>query len=243
MLTRLRLELCDCSLGDLLHVGSEFPSLEVLQATPPASECTIDARDWESPSWDPFLFDRELVPALRHGSATLDVIGPGCARSALTLATRYQRFALWSNAHLPAEVLPRIREKLTSPDHGLDTRAWLLRLHPDATLAAQLAALFQGVEQPGDALEELGFEPHVRARVLTLMVRRSEPDGDAELALLHDAEALSFFSLRSARFLCDFGFENTRLKASYALQRMSAAARAYLPFVRLPAKVRELVPD
>ncbi len=242
MLTRLRLELCDCSLGDLLHVGSEFPSLEVLQATPPAGEFTVDARDWESPSWDPFVFDRALVPALGRGSATLDVIGPGCGRAALTLATRYQRFAAWSNAHLSDEALHRVRERLPSPDHGLDTRAWLMRLHPEASLAAQLAALFQGVEQPDHALEDLGFEPHVRARVLTLMVRRSEPDGDAELALINDAEALSFFSLRSARFLCDFGFENTRLKASYALHRMSALARAYLPFVRLPRKVRELVP-
>ncbi|MEO6573908.1 MAG: hypothetical protein ABIP89_08715 [Polyangiaceae bacterium] len=238
---RLRLELSDCCLGDLLHVGSEFPNLEVLQATPPSSDFTIDTHDWESPAWDPFVFDRELVPAFRHADTTLDVIGPGCARAALTLLTRYQRFAHWSSAHLATEALARIVETLIAPDHGLDTRAWLLRLDPGATLAAQLAALFQGVAKPDAALEELGFEPGVRARVLALMVRRSEPDGDEELELLNDAEALSFFSLRSARFLCDFGFENTRLKTSYALRRMSAVAQAHLPYVRMPAKVRELV--
>lgn len=166
MLMRLRLELRDCSLGDLLHVGSEFPSLEVLQATAPASDFTIDARDWESPSWDSFAFDAHLVPALENGPATVDVIGSGCARAALTLVTRYQRFAPWSNIHLAMGAFTDLLGKLVSSDHGLDTRAWLLRLDPDAS---------------------------------------------------------------------------TQLRVSYVLRRMSAAARRYLPYVRMPAKVTRLL--
>jgi hypothetical protein len=58
-------------------------------------------------------------------------------------------------------------------------------------------------------------------------------DAGAEVDLLNDADALSFFSLNSAGYADYFGPAQTRRKVAYTLGRMSPRARAKLSGARL----------
>ena len=64
---------------------------------------------------------------------------------------------------------------------------------------------------------------------------------DADLALLNDADALSFFSLNSWGFVAYHGDEHTRKKVTYTLERMSPGAVRHLTGLRLPPLVRGLI--
>ncbi|HYH99356.1 DUF4202 family protein [Hyalangium sp.] len=115
--------------------------------------------------------------------------------------------------------------------HALDAWQWVLRLEPEADLAVQVAALFHDVERllsEADAriehkaenyqlfkdthaalgaeltcslLEELAVDADTCERVRWLITRHEQPGGDSALALLNDADALSFFSLNSSGFI------------------------------------------
>jgi hypothetical protein len=158
-------------------------------------------------------------------------------------------------------------------DHALDTWAWMLRLDPTASLSAQLAALFHDIERltsEADArieqhaadypifkaaharagaamtsavLEELGIDEETRARVAELVADHERPNEDRELALLNDADALSFFSLNSAGFLRYYGLDHTRRKVRRSLTRLSSAARMHLARIRLPAEVERFLSE
>lgn len=164
--------------------------------------------------------------------------------------------------------LPLVRADF---DHSLDAWQWVLRLAPRASLAVQLAALFHDVERlvseaeqrveqhavdyqlfkdrhaAGGAelaaavLGEVGVPDCVVrevARLITMHERRSD---DRDLALLNDADALSFFSLNSAGFADYYGPEHTRRKVAYSLDRLSSAARRYLDHVHLRADIRAMM--
>jgi hypothetical protein len=156
-------------------------------------------------------------------------------------------------------------------NHALDVRQWLLRLEPDASLALQLAALFHDVERlvsEADArvehlaadyqgfkdeharrggemtrelLAEAGVSESVRDRVAELIAQHERRSDDPELALLNDADALSFFSLNSHGYASYFGPEQTRKKVAYTWNRMREGARGRLANVRLRRDVREMV--
>ena len=158
-------------------------------------------------------------------------------------------------------------------NHALDVRQWLLRLDPDASLPLQLAALFHDVERlrsEADAriehlaadyqsfkdaharggaeiarrlLAEAGVGERVSERVAELITRHERSSEDAEVALLNDADALSFFSLNSHGYASYFGPEQTKKKVAYTWNRMRDPARAKLAHVRLRGDVRSMLDE
>lgn len=157
--------------------------------------------------------------------------------------------------------------------HALDTWQWVLRLAPAADLALQLAALFHDVERllsESDArvehltrdfqgfkdahaargaelactvLTDLGVDAGTRERVRWLVARHERPDKDVCLALLNDADALSFFSLTASEAAHAFPTEHIRRKLIHALGRLRPSQRWRLARVRLAPRVRRLLED
>ncbi|EYF03206.1 DUF4202 family protein [Chondromyces apiculatus] len=156
-------------------------------------------------------------------------------------------------------------------DHAIDAWQWLLRLEPEASAAVQLAALFHDIERLDteadvriehqaasyqafkDAhaatgarlaralLHHLGWDAATSDRVAALIAHHERPDDDPALALLNDADALSFFSLNSWGFLNYYGLEHTERKVAYTLRRMTPAARRRLHPVRYHPVVERLL--
>ncbi|WNG13496.1 DUF4202 domain-containing protein [Cystobacter fuscus] len=157
--------------------------------------------------------------------------------------------------------------------HALDTWQWVLRLAPRADLALQIAALFHDVERLlseadqrvehhardyqsfKDAhasrgadmacalLTEVGIAPDTRERVRWLIGRHERPEHDEDLALLNDADALSFFSLNASGFARYFPREHTRRKLAYTLRRLRPHQRWRLAHVRFAPQVRRLLEE
>jgi hypothetical protein len=155
--------------------------------------------------------------------------------------------------------------------HALDAWQWVLRLEPEADLAVQVAALFHDVERllsEADArvehkaenyqifkdahaalgaeltcslLEELEVDADTCERVRWLITRHERPGGDPALALLNDADALSFFSLNSSGFIRYFSPEHSRRKVAYTLARLRPEHHAQLERVRLAPAVRGML--
>jgi hypothetical protein len=156
-------------------------------------------------------------------------------------------------------------------DHALDTHRWLLRLCPDASLAVQVAALFHDVERltsesririeqhapdyvafklahakagaalAADTLEEAGAPPELIERVSQLIAGHERPSGDAELELLNEADALSFFSLNASGFVAYYGPAHTELKVRYTLARLSKRGRTALGSFRHHPAIAALI--
>jgi hypothetical protein len=154
-------------------------------------------------------------------------------------------------------------------EHALDTWQWVLRLAPQADLAIQIAALFHDFDRLGAdtrerlehrAPEQRGIRPAGRGttRVYEMLMRigmKRETTGrvcdildhdelrvaESELALLNDADALSFLSLNSATYVDYFGLAQTRRKVAYTLSRLGAEAKTKLEHVRLRPDVERLL--
>ncbi len=155
--------------------------------------------------------------------------------------------------------------------HALDTWQWVLRLWPVASAELQVAALFhdverlvseadnraeqhspdyltfnqrhtrQGAEMAATMLRDVGFREDEIAQVQHLIEAHERPEEEAELALLNEADALSFFSLNSAGYLDYFGGEQTTNKIEYSLRRLRRSALLRLKGVRFRADVERLV--
>ena len=98
-----------------------------------------------------------------------------------------------------------------------------------------------GAEQAAKVLQRCGIETSVCRRAAELIARHEQREtGDAELLLLNDADALSFFSLNSTGYADYFGPEHTRRKLAYTLARLGPEARRHLPSIHLRSDVREL---
>ncbi|MCP3136032.1 DUF4202 family protein [Pyxidicoccus xibeiensis] len=164
--------------------------------------------------------------------------------------------------------LPRVRADY---QHALDAWQWALRLRPDADLAVQAAALFhdverllteadRGVEHPApdsqagkdahaargaeltcQVLEEVGADEPTCRRVKELVARHEHPSGDADLALIDDADALSFFSLNASGFIRYFDPEHSRRKVANTLARLRPEQLRRLAQMRLAPGVRNLL--
>jgi len=164
--------------------------------------------------------------------------------------------------------LPLVKADL---DHALDTWQWMLRLQPEVGLAPQLAALFHDIErlesEPRERIEhrapdyqtfkdahakkgaDRAFEVLVKVGVSQsdaehardLVCRHERRAGDAEVLLLNDADALSFFSLNSPGYIDYFGVAQTRRKVAYTLSRLGARARENLDCVRLRPDIERLL--
>ncbi|MFP5288277.1 MAG: DUF4202 family protein [Thermoanaerobaculia bacterium] len=155
--------------------------------------------------------------------------------------------------------------------HALDVWQWIIRLDPGAGLGVQLAALFHDVERlvseadariehrAGDyqafkdeharrgaemadrALEQAGIDAATRSQVARLIAGHERSSDDPDLALLNDADALSFFSLNSPGYVDYFGPEAARRKVAWTLARLRPEARRRLSGVRLRPDVAEML--
>jgi hypothetical protein len=147
-------------------------------------------------------------------------------------------------------------------DHALDTWQWTLRLNPSAWTGVQIAALFHdvgrvmsgtdreeyrdfharaGAEIAWRLLATSGVDAQLCDHVVWLIAGRERNAADPDIALLNDADALSFFSLRSRRFADSYGPEKTRKAIAEHWSRMRPAARAKLDTVRLRDDVRRML--
>lgn len=153
-------------------------------------------------------------------------------------------------------------------DHAIDTWQWMLRLNPDASLPLQLAALFHDIERlEGDTRERLehraaqgtkelratkgaeraqrllldvGVDQETADRVRDILIGEQGRITEAELALLNDADALSFLSLGSSAYVDYFGVAQTRRKVAYTLARLGPRAKELLATVHFRPDVERL---
>jgi hypothetical protein len=142
-----------------------------------------------------------------------------------------------------------VREPLTRADleHAVDTWQWALRLAPEAGVEVQLAALLHDVERlerdprAGRAARAMALVdggPWSASRVADLVAGHEAPGDDPDVQLLADADGLSFFASGCAAYLAWSGEATTAHKAWSKLDRLSDAAREWLPRLRLPAGLR-----
>jgi hypothetical protein len=156
-------------------------------------------------------------------------------------------------------------------NHALDVWQWILRLDGSASLALQIAALFHDVErlvsEPDARVEHLAADyqsfkdNHAREgaamtrallteagaaaavcdRVAYLIDGHERTSHDPEMALLNDADALSFFSLNASGYADYFGPAQTRKKVAYTWNRLRPESRAKLATVHLRPDVEAMV--
>jgi hypothetical protein len=260
-------------------LAAEYPTVElVCAARPGATDAIVGVDAWSS-ARDFARFDATIEESTSD-AVTICGAASELASVATEVLTRYQRHIDRRNAAsstlLFDEVLRRhaalhdVEKPLVKADldHAIDTWQWMLRLDPDASLPAQLAALFhdverlesepdvrveqhapdyaafkdshaaRGAEQAEEVLRAAGVAPVVAARAREIVASHERRGRDAEVDLLNDADALSFFSLNSAGYADYFGPEQTRKKVAYALRRLGADARERLGGVRLRPDVR-----
>jgi uncharacterized protein DUF4202 len=118
---------------------------------------------------------------------------------------------------------------------------------PDYQAFKNIHAL-RGATLADAALERAGLDAETRRGVSRLIAEHEQPpvagDPQAEdLALLNDADALSFLSLNSVGYLDYFGPEQTRRKVAYTVRRLEASARRYITGMRLLPQIAAAVAD
>jgi hypothetical protein len=104
----------------------------------------------------------------------------------------------------------------------------------------------KGAWMADQALARVGVDERTRRRTARLIAEHERPpaadDPEAsEIALLNDADALSFFSLNSVGYLDYYGPEQTRRKVAYTLRRLRPGSLRYLDGIRLRPKVAEVL--
>lgn len=267
----------------LARIRREFPAIATQIAS--RETPTITARDWQAPDFDLAAFDARLTALAAPRPFSLCLAGEPAllAQTALQILTRCQRLSPRRNEASRSAHFDRVLERhralhdLEKPlvradhDHALDTWQWMLRIKPDAGLAAQAAALFhdverlaseadsrvehhapdyqvfkdahaaQGAEIARRSLAEAGLAPAEIERAARLVAHHEQRRGDPDADLLNDADALSFFSLNSGGFMDYYGPSHTRRKIAYSLARLGPEARLRLEEVRLRPDVAALV--
>lgn len=279
------------------ELAAEFPAVQLRASLDEGSiPCLplLRVEDWVSPCLNFYAFDTALddLAARAPGPFALRLAGeserlPAFVREVLTrcqrvmdrrnMASRGPRFDRVLAAH---RALHDLAKPLVRADfnHALDAWQWVLRLSPEADLAAQIAALFhdverlvseadvrseqrapsyqafkdlharRGAEMAEAVLVRAGVDAPIRRRAGRLIAAHEHPpaagDPEAEdLALLNDADALSFLSLNSVGYLDYFGPEQTRRKVGYTLRRLRPAARRYIDGMRLLPQIAAAVAD
>lgn len=124
----------------------------------------------------------------------------------------------------------------------LDSEADVRVEHRAADYAAFKAEhAVRGAAKASAVLAKCGIDEATCRRVAALIGGHERRDGDdAELAVLNDADALSFFSLNSTGFADYYGPEHTRRKLRYTLARLGTEARSHLSSIHLRGDVEEL---
>lgn len=104
----------------------------------------------------------------------------------------------------------------------------------------------RGAGMADRSLAAAGVDAATRAQAARLIAGHERPpradDHDPDLALLNDADALSFFSLNSPGYVDWFGPEAARRKVAWTLARLRPGARRRLEGIRLRPDVAEMLP-
>ena len=91
--------------------------------------------------------------------------------------------------------------------------------------------------------DEARVAESVGERVSEIIRNHEHQSDDAEVALLNDADALSFFSLNSNGYADYFGEAQVRKKIAYTWNRMRDSARAKLENVYLRDDVQSMLDE
>jgi hypothetical protein len=226
-------------------LAAEYPTVEVVCAPRPGLEDAIVGVDAWSAAADFTRFEAAIAGSTSD-SITICGAANALASVATEVLTRWQRHIDRRNAAsgtLLFEAVLKSHAALHGADldHATDTWQWMLRLDPEASLAAQLAALFHDVD-PGELTEKIlcdaGAPRGVASRARSIVASKERRGIDPEVDLLEDADALSFFSLQSPSYADSFGPDQTRRKLADTLRRLCNAARTRLAAVRLRPDVR-----
>jgi len=113
-------------------------------------------------------------------------------------------------------------------------------------LALEHAHAERGAKIALEVLAACGVTPSTCTEAARLIREHEGPSPaalDADLKLLADADALSFFSLNSAGFADGHGADPTRERMRYRLGRMSAAAIRRLADIRMREDVAQYLAD
>jgi hypothetical protein len=218
----------------------------------------LTSAQWHSERFDFWAFDRDADERCARGEP-LHVIA--AAEEVIPLRTqvaiRTQRLAAPRNKHshtrwftsLLAE--HRALHDLGKPharadlDHAIDTWQWALRLDGEAPAALQIAALLRhlsaGMRAARSVLVRAAVPASIAGEACELIAEYGRVDRWASRRALYDADALSFFSFASPRYLAQFGREQTGHKVADTCHRMSGRARNWLDAVRMPGFVREQI--
>jgi hypothetical protein len=100
----------------------------------------------------------------------------------------------------------------------------------------------RGAWMADETLARAGVDVETRRRAGRLIAEHERPpeekDPDAaDIALLNDADALSFFSLNSVGYFDYYGPEQTWRKVAYTLRRLRPEARRHLAGIRLRPEI------
>jgi len=143
--------------------------------------------------------------------------------------------------------------------HAENTLTWLMRLHPNADVALQLAALAHDIERArpdrlqrhqfadydafkqahadvgaqitDQILADVGVPSKFRQKV-SLLICRHETGGDVESDVLKDADSLSYFDHNLPLYYAREGYEETLRRARWGYERLSPRAQAVYPAIR-----------
>jgi len=234
----------------------DFPTVEAVDRLQPADDTVaVESNAWRDGEADFYWVDAQADALGERGLVPVAAAGEPLIR--LELLTRCQRWldrrnpasgARWFDQLLLFHRSLHDRERpgaRAEHNRALDTWQWVLRLDARASAAVQVASLFVGAGQrAGDILAGAPVPRAVGERAVYLLEALCPggelDDGDGEVALLEDADCLSFFAFGSTSFLDDQGEVETRRKIASTLHRLSLRACAYLPAVRLRRDVAQL---
>ena len=230
---------------------TQFPSVSITTTDENvAEEIRIRANEWRRRDFDVYRFDYEIDRAgvedlTLHFERALAAFR-GLHDLAKPLVRADYNHALYTWQWLlrlqPDAPLALQLAALFHDIERLDSEADVRIEHraPDYIAFKQLHAA-RGAEKACMILEQCGVDSNTRGRVAELITQHEQRSTeDVEVAVLNDADALSFFSLNSTGFADYYGPAHTRRKLSYTLARLGTAARGHLSSIHLRSDVEEL---
>ncbi len=222
-LARVRLVATDGTPANADLLARELPTVRV-EVTNACGVCDaiVDADLWAAAA-DLSVFDDAVDTS---PSDAISVRGPGehLAEIACQVLGRYQRFVDRRNVFSKGPQFDVVlRAHGGWDERSVDRWQWLLRICPNASMAAQIAALFRDAPDHLDrAVHPAGLAEAIRVRARR-MAREGDPD-------VEDAEGLSFLSLDSAR--------STRRDVTTIAASLQPHAREKLALIHLTPEVR-----
>lgn len=238
--------------AELAPLKAELPALRVeVEGACGICDAIIDCSAWAtSPSFADF------ERAVRESSSDGISVRGACrnaVQTALEIGTRFQRLGARRNeasATAVFDAVLRARAGIGEHDAARDAWQWTLRLDANASLVAQLGALFVDLDDDVDAplraervLDFAGVDDLTIARVMAVLERDAHAADAGAARLVDDAAALSFLALGSDRYADVHGAAEARFEVDTALRAMSRAAREKLASVRLRPDILHFVID